>query len=174
MDRRTAIRQFVIISAGAALIPYCISHTPETISEYSHLPITEDQQKLMAALGESIIPSEPNSPGAGDVSATVFALTMLNDCFSDKDREKFMKGLKQFDADVRKSYGRSFESCSKADRDKIVAKINSQHPPQDDASYFFHTMKHLTLEAYTSSQYFLTKIHLYKLIPGPYNSHVAV
>jgi hypothetical protein len=174
MDRRTAIKQFVIISAGAALIPSCISHSPETISEYSQLPITEDQQNLMAALGDNIIPSEPNSPGARDVSATVFALTMLNDCFSDKDREKFMKGLVQFDTDVRKLYGRSFESCSKAYQDKIVSRINSQQHAQDDASFFYHTMKHLTLEAYTSSQYFLTKIHLYKLVPGPYISHVTV
>jgi hypothetical protein len=174
MNRRSAIKRFAIITAGIAWIPSCMSPSGEKADDHGQIPVTDEQQRLLAAIANVIIPSEVNSPGAREVSASVFALAMLNDCYQESDRERFIKGLKQFNDGVVKHYGHSFLDCNASQQESMIASANGQPRALNDAAFFYHSFKQLILEGYTSSQYFLTNIHPYKLVPGPFKSHVVV
>jgi hypothetical protein len=172
MNRRSAIRYFIIVGAGVALLPTC-KPSPKKISAYNNIPIDEDQQALLAAIAETIIP-DTNTPGAKEISAHLFVLQMLNDCYEQKDRDRFLKGMQQFGEDVNKNYKRSFTECTEDDRKKIIAAMNTQKDPASDAVYFYNTFKGLTIQAYTTSKYYLTNVQEYKLVPGKFKSSVPV
>ena len=117
MNRRSAIKQFIILSAGVALLPSCKSN--KKVSLYNNIPIDEDQQAFLAEVAETIIPAT-NTPGAKDISAHIFALQMLNDCYKPEDRENFVKGMQQFEDNVQNQYKKSFVQCSVPERQAII------------------------------------------------------
>ena len=172
INRRSAIKYFVIISAGAALLPTC-KPSPKKISTYNNIPIDEDQQALLAEIAGTIIPDN-NTPGAKGVSAHIFALQMLNDCYEQEDRDRFLKGMQQLRDDVKKNYGKSFIECAAGEREKIIANINAQKDSKDDAAFFYNTLKHLAIRGYTGSKYYLTTIDIYQQVPGKFKSSVPV
>jgi hypothetical protein len=172
INRRSAIKYFIIISAGAALLPTC-KPSPKKISAYNNIPIDEDQQALLAEIAGTIIPDD-NTPGAKGVSAHIFALQMLNDCYEQEDRDKFLKGMLAFQDDVKKKYDKSFIECSADEREKIIANINAQKDSKDDAAFFCNTLKQLTIRGYTGSKYYLTTVNVYQQVPGKFKSSVPV
>lgn len=171
INRRSAIKQFIIITAGVALLPSCKSN--KKVSLYNNIPINEEQQAFLAEVAETIIPAT-NTPGAKDVSAHIFALQMMNDCYKADDREKFVKGMQQFEDNVQKEYKKSFVQCSASEREAILTAEEARKDAKDEAHSFYTTLKSLTLHAYTSSKYYLTNVQVYKLVPGKYISSVAV
>ena len=171
INRRSAIKQFIILSAGVALLPSCKSN--KKVSLYNNIVIDEDQQAMLAEVAETIVP-KTDTPGAKDLSAHIFALQMMNDCYNTEDREKFVKGMQQFADNVQKEYKHSFVQCSIAEKEAILKAAEARKDAKDDAQFFYTTLKRLTVQAYTSSQYYLTNVQVYKLVPGKYIGSVAV
>ncbi|TKK67996.1 gluconate 2-dehydrogenase subunit 3 family protein [Ilyomonas limi] len=171
INRRSAIKQFIILSAGVALLPSCKSN--KKVSLYNNILINEDQQAMLAEVAETILPTT-DTPGAKDISAHLFALQMMNDCYKADDREKFVKGMQQFEEKVQKEYSKTFAQCTPQERQSIVAAAEAHKDAKDEAQYFYNTLKRLTVQAYTGSKYYLTNIQVYKLVPGKYISSVAV
>lgn len=171
INRRSAIKQFIILSAGVALLPSCKSN--KKVSLYNNITIDEDQQAMLAEVAETILP-KTDSPGAKDLSAHIFALQMMNDCYKADDREKFVKGMQQFDDHVQQQYKKSFMQCTPAERQNLIAAAEARKDIKEDAQYFYDTLKHLTMQAYTTSKYYLGNVQVYKLVPGKYISSMAV
>jgi len=171
INRRSAIKQFIILSAGVALLPSCKSNKKTSL--YNNILIDEDQQAMLAEVAETIVPAT-DTPGAKDLSAHIFALQMMNDCYKAEDRENFVKGMQQFEDNVQKQYSKSFVQCNTAERQAIIAAAEARKDAKDEARFFYNTLKRLTVQAYTSSKYYLTNIQVYKLVPGKYISSVAV
>lgn len=172
INRRSAIKYFIIVSAGTVLLPTC-KPADKKASPFSNIPVDDDQQALLAEIGETIIPNT-NTPGAKEISTPVFVLQMLNDCYEQKDRDRFLKGMQQFSDDVKSKYGKSFIKCDPQEREKIIAAINGQKDEKNDAPFFYNTLKQLTLEGYTNSKYYMTNVEVYKLVPGKFKSSVPV
>ncbi len=171
INRRSAIKQFIILSAGIALLPSCKSN--KKVSLYNNITIDEDQQAMLAEVAETIIP-KTDTPGAKDIQAHIFVLQMMNDCYKAGDREKFVKGMQQFEENVQKQYNKSFVQCSIPERQAILTAAEARKDAKDEARFFYTKLKELTLLAYTSSKYYLTNIQVYKLVPGKYISSVPV
>ncbi|MEO8712377.1 MAG: gluconate 2-dehydrogenase subunit 3 family protein [Parafilimonas sp.] len=172
INRRSAIKYFVIVSAGAALLPTCKPADKKT-SAFGNIPIDEDQQVLLAEMMETIIPGG-TTPGAKEVSAQIFALQMLNDCYEQNDRDKFIKGMQQFQKNVKDKYHKSFTECTAAERNEIITTINAQKDAKDEATFFYKTLKQLTIRGYSGSRYYLTNVQVYKLVPGKFKASVPV
>lgn len=174
VSRRAALKQFVIIAAGVALLPSCLQHSKKKIAGFEKVPIDEDQLALMNGVAQAVIP-DTGTPGAKAVQADIFALTMLNDCYKQADRERFLKGMQAFTDQVKKQYNKSFTECTPEEQTAIIKAANGASDPEtNDATYFYKTMKHLTMEAYTQSKYFMTEVQVYQQIPGKYIPSQAV
>jgi hypothetical protein len=175
MNRRTAFKQLLFVSAGAALIPSCMEDKSKASVLLKNFSISAEQEQLLAEIAETIIP-KTDTPGAKDISAHLFALKMLDDCSSKEDLEKFVRGLTAFEDLAKKDLGKSFTEATIAERSKLLTQLEAQKDKeqQDDAVKFYGKMKSLTIQAYTSSQFYLTKIQVYELVPGRYHGCVPV
>jgi len=172
VNRRTALRQFLVISAGAALLPSCLQDQSKSTILLKNFQIGNHEEKLLAELADTIIPAT-STPGAKDVSAHLFALKMLDDCYSAEDRKKFLKGLQQLEEAAKTASGQSFLKCTPAQREALIGEIENR-AAASELDFCYSVMKRLTILAYSSSQFFLTKVHVYELVPGRYHGCVPI
>lgn len=159
------MKQLALLSTGALLLPSCMgdhSSTPILLHNYK---LDDHQEQLVETLTATIIPSGA-TPGAREVSAHLFTLKMLDDCYTKEDCDKYLKGMQLFDAAARAGSGHSFVKSSPAQRESLLASIEGKKLTDKDLNFFYSTTKRMTILAYSSSQYYLTKIQVYELVPG--------
>ncbi|HVZ56837.1 MAG TPA: gluconate 2-dehydrogenase subunit 3 family protein [Chitinophagaceae bacterium] len=173
LDRRTAIRRFLFLSAGITLLPACLHEENKPSIALKNLPVTGDQEKMLADLAETILP-RTDTPGARDLGAHLFTLKMADDCLGHDDQVRFMRGLEQFAGLAEKKAGRSFGESTPEQRNAVVGDLDSSGKGEDDLSFFYHTVKRYTLQAYTTGEYYMTRIRGYKMIPGVFQGCIPV
>lgn len=173
VTRREALKQLVMVSAGMALLPSCMQDKSKAAVILKHMTITADQEAMLAELSETIIP-RTDTPGAKDISAHLFVLKMMDDCYSKADQHKFMEGMTAFNQSCKKQYGHAFADCSMEQRNAFLQKAETDSHATGDEPFFYHAVKHLTVQAYTTSKFYLTNINIYKLVPGRYHGCVPV
>ncbi len=173
MNRRSSLKTLLIISAGAALLPSCLQDEKKSSNSLKNIKINGKDEELLSDLSETIIP-KTDTPGAKDVSAHLFALMMIDDCYAPADQDKFVKGLKDFEDFSKKKFDKSFLKCSQSEKEEILKSIESKKDVQENVSFFYNSMKRLTIQAFTSSKYYLTKVQVYQLVPGKFYGCVPV
>jgi Gluconate 2-dehydrogenase subunit 3 len=166
MNRRTAIRNVIIFSAGASLLPACLQED-KSIVVLKNISVTGSQEKLLAALVDAIIPKTKNFIGATDLKAHEFVLIMTDDCSSPEDQKKFTDGLKVFDKLSHDKFGQLFTSCTSAQKKSLLSDLEKNKEVSEDALNFYKTVKRYTLQSFTSSKEYMTEIKKYQMIPGP-------
>ena len=173
MDRRSSIKTLILLSAGTAFLPSCLQEEKKATVSVKNYKITGNDEDLVATLSDTIIPGG-KTPGAKDVGAYSFALMMVDDCFSPDKQEQFTKGLKEFNDFSKKKVNTSFTKATLAQRNQVLQSIEDKKDVPENVAFFYHTMKGLTLEAFTKSKYYLTKVHVYQLVPGKFYGCVPV
>jgi hypothetical protein len=137
------------------------------------MTVDTGQVQLLEELTATLIPSD-DTPGAREISAHLFVLKMLDGCSSAADQEKFMKGLTAFEAASKSSSGNGFADASAAQRAALLTAFEGGTTSSPEAVYFYSTVKKLTIQAYTSSQFYLTRVRVYELVPGRFHGCVPV
>ena len=173
MDRRSVIKNFLVVSAGVALMPSCIQGSKQSSVKLDYLTISSDQEELLAGLAETILP-KTTSLGAGDLSAHLFALTMVDDCFGKEDRERFQQGLKAFEEETGKRFSKPFTRLSAEEKTALLKDLEAGKDVPEDAVAFYHTMKGLTVQCFVTSEYFMTTVSKYEMAPARYHGCVPV
>src|SRR5688572_26179673 len=167
MNRRTALRNVVLLSAGAALLPSCVSKDGTVALPLKNLSLTTSQEGMMAALSETIIPETNDFIGAGDLRSHEFVLTIVDDCHSPEDQKAFTEGMKEFEQACERKWQKSFNSCSPQQKKEFIQDVEEkQHVPESAVS-FYQTTKRYTIQSFTSSKEYMTDIRNYKMAPGP-------
>jgi len=173
MDRRSSIKTLLLISAGTALLPSCLQEEKKSSIALKNFKINGGDEDLLSELSETIIP-KTDTPGAKDVGAHLFALMMIDDCYPPDGQDKFIKGLKEFEEFSKKKINKSFVKSSPAERADILKSIESKKDIPENVAFFYNTTKRLTLQAFTESKYYLTKVQVYELVPGKFYGCVPV
>ena len=172
MERRTAIKQLVIVTGGVFLIPSCFQKDDEASITLNSLNFKRKEEQLMAELAETILPAS-ETPGAKDTYAHVYALKMVDDCFEKDEQETFAKGLYQVEEMAKKSYKKSFSACTVQQRQVIVNDLQNKKAP-DEALTFYNQLKSLSIEGWRTSKPVLIPILKYEMTPGRYNGFASV
>lgn len=180
MDRREALRNVAIflgtaISAGTTDILFSSYSIPE--GEKNAVTFTAEQLKTLTEIADVIIPTTKSSPGAKVAGVGKFIPMMVNDCYPAKQQQSFYKGLVEFEARVKKAYGKSFSLIPLADRKKMLNALRQETidqkankvPEKVDIAYFFTITRDLTSLGYFSSEIGCTKAREYLPIPGSYD-----
>jgi hypothetical protein len=173
MDRRSSIKALLLISAGAASLPACLHEENKILPSFRNLKIDSSDRDLLSDVSETIIPTT-NTPGAKDIDAPLFALMMIDDCYAPLDQDKFIKGLKGFNDFSKNQIDHSFVKCTPSQKQEILQSIETKKDVPADVAYFYSVAKKLTVEAFTSSKYYLTKVRVYQLVPGKFYGCVPV
>ena len=165
MKRRTAIRNVVIISAGASLLPSCMQESSSSIP-LKNISITGSEEQMLARLTEAIIPKTKDFIGANDLKAHEFVLTMIDDCVSPEDQKKFTEGLKEFDKLSHDKFGQVFTGFTAEQKRSMIADIEGKKDIPENVQKFYGTVKWYTIQSFTSSEKYLLDIRKYKQTPG--------
>lgn len=164
MNRRTAIRNVILLSAGAALLPSC-GNEDKTAADGSHLSASD--QAMLAALCEAILPKTKEFIGSSDLKSHEFVLTMVNDCHSPEERQQFISGMKEFAATSKEKMNGSFSESTPEKKKAFLLLVEKKQDIPESALKFYETTRRYTLQSFTSSKEYMTDIKNYKMVPGP-------
>lgn len=173
VNRRTALKQVLVVSAGLALLPSCLRKPSPASISLKNIAVDAEGESMLAALADTLIPTT-STPGAKDVKAHLFALTMVDDCFKKEDQQKFITGMKAFSDLCEKKNGHSFAKSSPAEREAFLKELEAADGGKDAAAEFYHTAKRLTIYGYTNSEFYLTKVQVYELVPARFYGSAPV
>lgn len=161
MKRRTAIRNVVLLSAGAATLLYSCKEKAASVTLKS-FQITGAEEDVLSELAETIIPKTPDFAGAKDLKTTEFILTMADDCMSPEQQQKFIAGLKAFDK-------AGFVKMSAGDKKDFITKLDG------DAKLFYDGVRDATIFNFTTSKEYLEKVrNITTLIPPKFQACITV
>lgn len=171
LNRRKLLKQFMFAGAGIMLVPSCLSDKSKSSILLKKISISNDDEHLLAELCETILP-KTNTPGAKDISAHLFVLKMVDDCMAKTDQDSFIKGMEAFHGFAKENIGKKFSDANPEERKKVMEKILTMKEEKTDLISFFKTVKRYTIQAYTGSEFYLTKIQVYQLVPGKFHGCV--
>lgn len=173
MNRRSAVRNFIVFSAGSVLLPSCLQRESNPDTAYRNLTVTAEEEKLLAVLTESILPTT-GIPGAKELSSHLFVLMMVDDCFPTEDQKEFSSGLTGFDVFSRKQTGQSFATTLPGQRKELLTLLENKKEIPGDILSFYGTTKKLTMQSFTGSRYYLTNVRVYEMAPGRFHGSFPV
>jgi Gluconate 2-dehydrogenase subunit 3 len=169
MKRRDAIRNLAIISATAAFFASCQDKSSVALKNIS---VTGSEEEMIATLAESIIP-KTTFPGAKDLKSPEFVFTMVDDCMSPEDQQRFLSGMKQFNDAFGKSSGIKFTKATPDQRNEFLKSLEASKD-DDDVKKFYRTVKRYTVQSFTSSPEYMQQVRNYKMIPGPFHGCLPI
>jgi len=168
INRRIAIRNLLIIAGGTMVLPACFRESGKSTIKLTNLSVSEEDEHLLAELTETIIPAS-DSPGGKDLLLHLFVLKMVDDCHSPEDQQVFSQGLSLFVSWSEQQLGKPYLQASPSDRVALLSSISESG--KEKIVSFFGILKRRTIQGYMNSQYVMTNLVKYELIPGRYNGY---
>ena len=165
MNRRTAIRNVALFSAGVALLPSCFQNN-KPLFPLKNISLTAAEQDLLAGLAEAIIPTTKTFIGAKELKAHEFVMTMMDDCAKPEDQQKFTAGIKQFEELCKKKWDTGFVKCTAQQKNELLQQFEKKKDVPEDAMAFYGMAKNYTVQCFTSSKQYLLDVRKYKMVPG--------
>ena len=172
MDRRKALKNLGLLTGGVVLFPSCDFSEEKVSLALNKLSITESQETLMKELVGCIIP-EGDIPGAVSLNVHEFVWVMVDDCMDEPSQKSYLAGLNNFDKNIKNRSGKRFGKLNPEDRitalSGILEKTGDTLEPEDqDLVNFVQTTKNFTSLGYMRSEYMMTEVMPYTLVPGTY------
>jgi hypothetical protein len=168
MNRRYALKSLAT-SVGALLtMPAWASNwTATTIGTTSVF----GNDALLAELVETIIPTT-NTLGAKGLGVHQFIQKMLADCSDKKTQDNFEKNLANIDPLSIKTFGKPFLEGDATQRVTVLQALATSE--DKDAKDFYRTLRGLTIQGYTSSEYYMTRFTDYEMAPARFYGCVPI
>lgn len=158
MDRRQVIRHFLVVGAGLAFMPSCVYKEGKVSIQLQSIQINPDQESFLKQLADAIIPPT-DTPGAAELGSHLFALKMVDDCFEKQEQDKFMAGLKKLQG---------------KEPDPAALMSAAEQEKDEEAIAFMKAYRRLVIQGYTQSEYVMTNLLPYQLVPGKFYGCVPV
>ncbi|WP_436832857.1 gluconate 2-dehydrogenase subunit 3 family protein [Parapedobacter sp. DT-150] len=170
INRRTALRNMLIIAGGTLVLPACFRQSGKASIDLANLSISEADEALLAELTETLIPAT-DTPGSEELLLHLFVLKMVDDCHSPEDQQAFAKGLSAFANWSSAELGVPFGDADGDSRAELLGKISEND--DEDLKQFFSITKRRSIQGYMNSQYVMTNLVKYELVPGRYNGYAV-
>ena len=170
MQRREALRGFAAGVAGLVSLPaWANGWNGQRLPKSTLLSPAEDT--LLAEVVETIIP-RTDTPGAKELGVHRFVQTMVTDCYDQKAQENLTKGLASLEKFSQEFFKKPFAQGTPAQRIYLLEGMEISDDPTRKA--FFGLVKGLTIQGYMASEYVMTNITHYEMIPGRFHGCVPV
>lgn len=175
MNRRKAIKYFLIIGGGAAGVFAGIKGYK--ILRYPDLTVLDKHSDLLSELSEVIIP-QTESVGAKEAETGKFIIKMVKDCLPKASQNNFIDGIEDLVRYTKNHYSTSFSKCTTEQKNQVLSHFEKEGKPfaamlgkiqhRIFGDSFFTTLKHFTVLGFCTSQAGATKALRYDYIPGKY------
>src|ERR1700712_751190 len=109
MKRREAISRVALIMGGTVVgAQIFLSGCAKKTGEVATLDFSPDTISLLDEIGETILPTTPESPGAKATNIGQFMKTIVNDCYDEKSQVIFRDGIGKLSDASEKKYSKTF------------------------------------------------------------------
>lgn len=178
MSRRDAVRAAGLIASGAVIassgvLAACAREPDEPRAGPGAAALSADDEALVEAIADTLLPSTAASPGARAAGAGAAINLLLTDCYAAAARQRVVRGLRDFRATCRASCGAAFAALSAAERERVLRLVDAEAERMGDAHYFA-LVRELALRAYFSSEIGMTRALRYVPVPGRWVGCVAL
>jgi hypothetical protein len=177
MNRREALAATARVLGGSivgAQIFLTACKTPEKKQE----PFSPDDIAFLDAVGEVIIPTTTDSPGAKAAHIGDFMRVIVTDCYSDAEHKIFVDGMTTLKELSRKKYDKDFVKLSGEEQNTLLSTVNKEAKAyattkrEADPEHYFTLIKQLTTWGYFTSEPGATKALNYLPVPGRFEGCV--
>lgn len=175
MNRREALRRFGH-AAGALLVWRSLP-----IPSWAALPEIEGWKESdvarLTAIGDTILPATPGSPGAGAIHIGRFVVMMLAECHPPSDPDDVRSFLSEFERHVGLKAGARFDQTGAEEREKCLVEFERRVRIATTGTGWadgFKVVKRLVLTGYFTSEPGATQALRYDPFPGAYHGSVPV
>ena len=171
MERREAIKAVIMSAAGLITLPaWANNWTPQTVlMPYRFLNMT--QENLLEDIVSIIIP-EGEKPGAKSLGVHSFVQKMVADCYEPKAQEEFKMGLDDIEKTAQLAHNQSFTVLNAVQKEEILRGVSLSADVKQKE--FFASIKNLTIQGYTSSEYVMVNHYNYEMAPGHFYGCITV
>jgi len=171
MNRRRAIKSFILASGAILIMPSCIRQEGKASIVLNNLNVSAEQEELLAEIVDTLIPPT-DSPGAKELQLHLFVLKMVDDCHEESDQQDFMNGLSAINGSARQYLGEPFVSSTQQKRESFLKVLELNEDVSKELKSFYNIMKRRTIQGYLNSEYVMTNLVKYELVPGRYNGYM--
>ncbi len=170
MHRRELLKTLTGIFGMAVTIPSWANAWESTAISKPDL-LSKEQKRLLSDLVDTIIP-RTGTPGASDLGVQNFVELMVQDCFEKPVQEQLGAGLTGLDKEAQNRFGQGFSALKSGQKLDLVKSLAGKKDSEE--ADFLNSVKNLTIQGYTSSEYFMTNVSRYELIPARYHGCVDI
>ena len=171
MNRRTALKQALLLTGGVLALPSCLIDRQRVSEAAAKLKLEAEDEELLAGVVGAIIP-DTDIPGARELKVHDFVLVMAADCLEKTAQEDFANGLKQVDILAREHLGKGFAALSQTEQETLLEEVAGSGP--QEARVFLEKTRQYTIRGYLQSQYIMTEVLPYEMVPGTFNGCIAI
>ena len=165
MNRRNVIKALGLSAAGLATVPLWVdAWTVEKLPGVD-LDITKSQLSRLTGLIDAMIPAT-DTPGAKELGVEEFIIRIVDSCYEAQVQDEFLAGFDELDRVANEQYGKSFMKLTDVQKTEILSQLEAVPVAPEKKINFVSFVKGLTITGYMSSEYVLTHVLDYKLIPS--------
>ena len=172
MNRRNSIKKIALATGFLAILPsWARGWTRDTLAAGESC-FTADEQQLLSAVADALIPAGKENVGALSVGVDQFLNRLYSDCYEPEIQDKIKLQLQQIDQKARNDYQTSFESCSTPQKMSIMEQCACNDDPEVRDT--FQLLKNETIRGFRTSKVVMTEYLDYQVIPAHFNGCVEV
>ena len=164
MHRRTALKNLGLLTGGMLFFPACTFSEEKATEVLKNLRVNAAQEQLLKSVVDVLLP-EGDIPGAVSLGVHHFVWLMIDDMLSEKRQVSFLKGLDGFETEIRKRFGKPFGDL---DTEKRLRALSAIKGPKITTAIAL--IKSYSILGYMQSEYIMTKIMPYALVPGSFGN----
>ena len=154
----------------SALMSGCKADPKAAATSNSYL--TAEQEALLNELCDLILP-KTSTPSATEVGVPAFIHAVMQDCTSQAERDAFVAGLRQLDADAK-----GFAQLSASEKTAFLKKIDTDARAAKDKATptqaAWRKLKELTVVGYFTSEVGASEVLEYVPVPGRYEGCIPL
>lgn len=171
MNRREAIRNIALASTATIFMTGCADKNVAEFLVDGKLDLNQKHKDYLAKISETILPID----GVSDKikSPVDLILTMINDCSSTEDQNKFVTGFEQYKLLMQEN-SIKIKSADPTESIGLITAALENETPQEELIHFISKTKDLSVWNLKTSEYYKTKVEDYKMIPDAYQACVDV
>lgn len=177
IDRKEAIKRTALLIGGAVFAPNVLGIlkgcTAQPGLDWDPVLFTKEQARLVSALADVIIPAD-EYPSASQAGVPAFIESMINDVYTEEQRNKFLEGLDAFAEQTGAELETHYSEAADEQRFEIAYNENQNalEIDREGEMPFFLRFKELTILGYFTSEVGATEVLRFEQIPGIYDGCV--
>jgi hypothetical protein len=168
MERRTVIKN---ISLGLG----SLVHLPTWAAQWNHdlfdKTTSFKHEKLLAELVETLIPTT-DTLGAKGLGVHQFIQKMMTDCYDKQAQTDFEQILSSINPLSINTFGKHFAEGDAKQRIEFLQSLAQSK--EKNIQKFYYTLRNLTIQGYTQSEYYMTRFTDYEMAPARFHGCVPI